>query len=115
MTEPVPSSATREDAMLIVQLLRWGNEMGLEDAYRTIFAEDFDPATEPMDSPAVGKVLTFGETIATLVKHGTLDRGLLVDLLWVEGIWAKVESHARQAREREHEPRLYENFEALVK
>ena len=115
MTASVQTSATHEDAMLIVQLLRWGNEMGLEDAFRTIFAEDFDPETEPMDSPAVGKVLTFGETIATLVKHGTLDRGLLIDLLWVEGIWAKVEPHARRARDREDEPRLYENFEALAR
>jgi hypothetical protein len=50
-----------------------------------------------------------------MVKHGLLDRGLVVDFLWVEGIWARVEPHARQAREHANEPRLYENFEALVK
>jgi hypothetical protein len=114
MTASVETSATHEDAMLMVELLRWGTEMGLEDALRTIFSEDFDPEGEPMESPVVGKVLTFGEALATMVKHGLLDRGLLVDLLWVEGIWARVEPHARRARERGNEPRLYENFEALV-
>jgi hypothetical protein len=68
-----------------------------------------------MESPAVGKILTFGEAMATMVKHGLLNRGLVVDLLWVEGIWARIEPHAREARTRDNEPRLYENFEALVK
>lgn len=114
MTASIETSATHEDAMLMVQLLRWGTEMGLEEALRTIFSEDFDPETEAVDSPVVGKVLTFGEALATMVKHGLLDRGLLIDLLWVEGIWARVAPHARRARERANEPRLYENFEALV-
>lgn len=115
MTATVKTSATHEDAMLMMQLLRWGAEIGLEDALRALFSEDFDPEREPMESPVVAKVLDFGETVATMVKHGLLDRGLLVDLLWVEGIWARVEPHARRAREQENEPRLYENFEALVK
>jgi hypothetical protein len=62
----------------------------------------------------VAKVLYFCETAATLVKHGLLDRELLLDLLWFEGIWTKVGPHARYARERDNEPRLYENLEALV-
>jgi len=115
MTATVETSATHQDAMLMMQFLRWGTEMGLDDALRAIFSEDFDPEKEVMESPVVATVLTFGEAVATMVKHGLLDRGLLVDLLWVEGIWARVEPHARRARDQENEPRLYENFEALVK
>lgn len=88
--------------------------MGVEDAFRAIFAEQFDPEKTATDDPAVGKVLYFGETVATLVKHNLLDRDLISDLLWFEGIWAQVAPHARHARERAGEPRLYENFEALV-
>jgi hypothetical protein len=114
MTSPSKPTATHEDAMLMMQFLRWGTELGLDEALRTIFSEDFDPETAPFDSPAVGKALYFGEALATMVKQGVLDRGLVVDLLWVEGIWAKVGHHAQQARTRDNEPRLYENLEALV-
>jgi hypothetical protein len=114
MTTPAKPTATHEDAMLMMQFMRWGTEMGLEDALGAIFSEDFDPETELTESPAIRKVLYFGEALATMVKQGVLDRGLVVDLIWIEGIWARVESHARRAREHANEPRLYENFEALV-
>lgn len=105
--------ATKADAELLVQIFRWGNEMGLEESMRTVMSPEFDTSAT-MDNPHVGKVLAFGETIGTFVKHGVLDRALVVDLMWVEGIWAKVRSAALGAREHEHEPRLYENFEFLV-
>lgn len=107
-------AATHEDAMLLVQLLRWGNEMGLESSLRAIFAEDFDPETAPLDDPNVATVLSFGETAGAFVKHGVLDQGLLQDVLWIDGVWRQVAPHARRARELEHEPTLYENFEAMV-
>lgn len=106
--------ATQADATLLVQLLRWGNEMGLEPAMRAIFAPDFDAETVPMDNPDVVKVLNFAETVATFVKQGVLDRELVTDLIWIEGIWSRVASHALAAREGSNEPRLYENVEALV-
>lgn len=89
--------------------------MGLEEALRAIFSEQFDPEIAATGhDPAVGKALFFGETVGTLVKHGLIDRDLMLDLLWLEGIWARVGPHAKVARERDGEPRLYENFEALV-
>jgi hypothetical protein len=115
VTASTENTATRDDAMLMMQFLRWGTELGLEDALKTIFSDDFDPQGEPAASPEVGKILTFGEALGTMVKQGLLNRELVVDLLWVEGIWARVEPHAHKARESDREPRLYENFEALVK
>jgi hypothetical protein len=107
-------AATHDDAMLLVQLMRWGNDMGLEKSLSAIFAEDFDPATAPMDDPHIATVLSFGETAGAFVKHGVLDRELLRDVLWVDGIWRQVGPHARRAREIEGQPSLYENLEALV-
>jgi hypothetical protein len=106
--------ATYEDANLIVELLRWGTEMGFENAMEVIFSDSFDADDGSVESPDVRKVLYFGETLGTLVKHDVLDRGLLRDLLWIDGIWSKVGAHARFARERDGEPTLYENFEALA-
>lgn len=106
--------ATREDGALMVQLLSWGTQMGLDEALRRLFAGEYDPEAADMEDPAIGKVLTFGETVGTLVKHDLLDRELVMDLLWVEGIWVKVAPQAKAARQRFGEPRLYENFEALV-
>jgi hypothetical protein len=106
--------ATYEDAQLMMQIVRWGTEMGLEDAMSVIWAEDFEPDSAEMSNPAVGKVLGYGEFLGTFVKQGILDRGLVIDMWWVEGIWARVGPAALKLRANAGEPRLYENFEALA-
>ncbi len=88
--------------------------LGLDEATHEIFADQFDPEAVPEDNKAARTMLTFGETVATLVKHNTLDKDLVEDLWWVEGVWARVGPTAKKARERLGEPRLYENFEALA-
>jgi hypothetical protein len=106
--------ATYDDAAILMQVVRWGTEMGLDEAARAIFADDFDPAAASSDDKRVGKLLAYGETIGTLVKHGILDKALVLDLYWVTGTWAKVGPAALRAREAAGEPRLYENYEALA-
>lgn len=106
--------ATYDDAKLVVELVRWGTEMGLDEAMPALFADSFDPNTASGDDPPVRKMLGFGEVIGTLVKQGVLDRGLALDLWWVKGSWARVQPAAERQRSRLHEPRLYENFEALA-
>jgi hypothetical protein len=106
--------ASREDAALMIQLMRWGTEMGLDESLRVIFGPNFDPENASMEDPAVEKVLSFGETVGAFVKHGLLDKDLLGDIFWIDGMWSKVEHHALAAREHEGEPSLYENFEALA-
>ena len=106
--------ATQEDAALVMQLVRWGTEMKLEESVAAIMAEDFDPDRVTVADPAVRRMLTFGETVATLVKHDLLDRDLVNDLWWVKGTWDRVGSPALRERKRLGEPRLFENFEALA-
>jgi hypothetical protein len=107
-------AATYDDARLVVDLMRWGTELGLQDALGAIFADDFDPETARPDDPAVLKVLNFGEVVGTFVKQGVLDRGLVTDMWWIEGLWARVGPAAERQREHLGEPRLSENFEALA-
>lgn len=107
-------AATREDATLMVQLMSLGAQTGFQDAMSHIFRDDFDPQRVGLDNPSVQSVLALGETIGTFVKQGVLDGGLVHDLLWVEGMWAKVGPAALRAREALGEQRLYENFEALA-
>jgi hypothetical protein len=102
------------DAMLLVELSKFGAMIGTPDAARTIFAPEFDPETAELTDPAVQGVLNFTETVATLVNHGLLDRGLVLDWLWVAGIWDRVGPAAKRARERTGSPSLYENVEALA-
>ncbi len=106
--------ATYEDANLVVQLLAWGNQLGLPEAVSTIMAESFDAESANADDPAVRALLLFGETVGTFVKQQVLDRGLVLDLWWVEGIWSRVGPAALRLREQMGEVRLYENFEALA-
>jgi hypothetical protein len=107
-------AGSNHDAILIVELSKWGAMIGLPDAARTIFADDFDPEAAELDDSAVQKVLTFGETLATLVKNDLLDRELVYDWVWVAGIWARVGPAAKRARAQMGFSALYENLEVLA-
>ncbi len=106
--------ATYDDANLVLQLCRWETEMGMSDSVSAIFADSFDPDSAGPDNPHVRTVLQFGETVGALVKHGVLDKGLVLDLWWIEGLWSRVAAPALRGREQAGEPRLFENFEALA-
>jgi len=106
--------AKHEDALIVIQLSRWGTELGLEEAMQEIFADGFDASNGAAENASVRKVLNFGETVGSLVKHNVLDWDLLSDLFWIDGMWRQTESHAKYMRERTGESRLYEHFEALA-
>jgi hypothetical protein len=106
---------TREDATLIVELAKWGAMIGLTEASRKIYADDFDAEGANALDPEVQAVLTWHETIGTLVKNHLLDRDLVYDWLWVAGSWDRVGPAARKARELAGEPELFANFEELAK
>jgi hypothetical protein len=106
--------ATHEDAILIVQLLRWGTDMRFEEASSALLADTYDADSATADDPAVRTILLFGEALGTLVKHDLLDRDLVQDLFWVDGVWNKVRPPVLRERERLGDARLYENFEALA-
>jgi len=105
---------SHEDATIFMELVRWTTELGLSAALAEIYADEFDPADGSVESEAVRKVLMFGETAGTLVKHNVLAWDLLSDLFWIEGMWEKVSAHARFIREKYGDPRLYEHFESLA-
>jgi hypothetical protein len=107
--------ATYDDAALVVQLVRWGTELGLSDAAHILLSDDFNPATASTDDIAVRKMLEFGEVVGTLVKQNILNKDLVLDLWWVNGAWERVKPAAERDRERLGEARLHENFEALAK
>jgi hypothetical protein len=106
-------AGTREDAMLMVELAKWGSMAGFQEATRKIFTDGFDPDAADSQDPEIQAVLVYMETVATLVKNNLLDRELVNDWLWVEGLWDRVGPAAVKVREKAGEPRLYENFEAL--
>ncbi len=107
-------AGTHEDAVLMVELAKWGTMMGLGEASREIFADDFDPDAAEATDQSVSTMLVYGETVGTLVTNGLIDRELIYDWLWVEGTWARVAPAAKRLREKAGEPRLYENYEALA-
>jgi hypothetical protein len=107
-------AGTREDATLVVELAKWGSMIGLPEASRTIFADDFDPESAEALDAHVQTVLVFHETVGTLVKNELLDRDLVLDWLWVSGAWARVSHAALEARAHADVPELWENFEALA-
>ena len=106
--------ADRHDAELIVQIAQWGSMSGVFDLTPTLFADDFDPDQASTEDEPVRKLLQWGELIGTFTKHGLLDRELVLDWLWVEGLWERVAPAVSKEREKLGAPELYENFEALA-
>jgi hypothetical protein len=104
---------THDDGLLMIQILRWGEQMALEEALSFIFSDQFDRESEDVQ-PSVRKVLVFGETVGAFVKHGLIGSDLVKDIFWFDGMWDRVGHHALAARAQEDEPSLYENFEALA-
>jgi hypothetical protein len=105
--------ATYEDAKLVVELMRWSTDMKLDESLARLMASGVND-NGSFDDPDATKVLRFGETLGTLVKHNVLDWDLLADLIWIEGWWSHVKSHAMHAREMTGDARMYEHFEALA-
>lgn len=108
------SPATHEDATLLVQLAQWGAMIDLGEALGAVFSDEFDPETAETSDPPVRTILAFCETVGTLVKNDVLDRALVLDWLWIQGLWDRVGPAARRAREQFGADALYENFEALT-
>lgn len=106
--------ADKQDAALMIQLAQWGSQLGLQDAGRDVFDDSFDPQEADARDEAVNTVLAFGETVGTLTKHGLLDTALVLDWLWVAGLWQRVAPAALKEREKRGVPQLYENFETLA-
>ena len=107
-------AGTREDAQLLVQLAQCAATMGANEAVSALFEDGFDPSRATTQDMNVRVVLNFGETVGTLVKHNLLDRELVLDWLWVAGLWKRVAPAVQKDREKHGEPRLGENFEALA-
>ena len=107
-------AGSHDDAMLMVELAKWGSMIGLAEASRKIFADDFDPDGVEASDPSIQPMLFFNETVGTLVKNGLLDRDLVYDWQWVAGSWARVAPAAKRAREKAGVAALYENYEALA-
>ena len=104
----------RDDALLMVELAKWGAMIGLPEASRKVFADAFDPERADAQDPEVQTHLFFHETVGTLVKNELFNRELVYDWLWVAGSWERVGPAARRAREKAGVPQLFENFEALA-
>lgn len=108
------AAPTREDATLLIQIAQWMALSGVNEQMPKLFEPDFEPdKANPQEVPVRLALGTF-ETIGTLVKHGLLSRELVLDWMWVEGIWKRVAPAAMRARTDSGEPRLYENFESLA-
>jgi hypothetical protein len=108
--------ATHDDAMLMMQVMRWAEEAGAMDASFRLMTETrgSGATSRDADDPDVLKVLMVGETMGTFVKQGVLDVGLVRDLWAVDLTWRIVGDAARAQREQIGEPRLWENFESLA-
>jgi hypothetical protein len=106
--------STREDALLMVQVLQWSTSAGAMDAMIALMEPGFDPETADPRDRQIFTTLLMGETIGTFVKQGLLASELVYDLWAPAMLWSRVGPAALRQREQYGEPRLWENFEALA-
>ena len=118
------SKPTKDDANLMIQLMRWGAAENLQNARNWIwsdeFISDYDEfiAKYPVGSEEYGyasKVCGWFESVGTLYKQDLLNSELLFDWLTIKLPWSRLSGFAIGVRNATGEPRLYENFEAMAK
>jgi hypothetical protein len=98
----------------MLQIAQWGTSLGVIDAMNQVLSEDFDPYDAEATDPPIQKILTYAETIGTLVKRDLISKELVDDWLWIDGLWARVGPAAVKQRDKMEEERLYANFEAMT-
>ena len=106
--------ADRQDGALLVQLAQWGSTLGMEEAMAAIWDDAYDPQAAEASDKLVARILLWGETIGTLTKNELIDTDLILDWLWISGIWERVAPAAHKLREKTGVAAMYENFEALA-
>jgi hypothetical protein len=121
----ISTHPTATDAQLVVQLAQLSTSMHVDRGQALLhkhrrsgglsFAqyESTYPAGSD-DAIAILNVLNWYETIGTLVKQGLLDRGVILDWLWVSGAWEMCRPIALAQREETKTAEMWENFEALA-
>ena len=121
----VTTTPTQSDAQLLVQLAQLGQAMGIDRGSALLWKhrpeggltfEQYEAIypTDSGDAVAILNVLKWHETVGTLVKQGLLDRGLVLDWLWVAGGWELCRSIALGQRAELGVQEMWENFEALA-
>jgi hypothetical protein len=121
----VSTHPTQADAQIMIQLAQLATSMQIDrgDALLRhhreqggLTYEQFNEAYKAPspDGSAILAVLKWHETVGTLVKQGLLDRGLVLDWLWVAGSWEQCRAIALGQRAETGIDAMWENFEALA-
>lgn len=119
----ITTHATQQDAVLLMQIMNGPLGLRAADGLTLLWDYERPPTYEqfvkqhPSGSQGqrdVQALLTVNETIATFVKQGLIDRGLVYDLLWVKGVWDRCANIALHYRKQTGEPEIYANFERLA-
>jgi hypothetical protein len=118
MTKP-----TYQDADILLKMARLGIDMNVGEitgwVYSDEFVVDYGEFTKKYSSDSeeankVRSILIWYETLGTLYKNGLFNEELLFDWLAVAPMWKRLESIALGQRKQSGNPRMFENFEALV-
>ena len=118
------SAPTYEDATIMLQLARWGAELGNPKAFSFIWSDKFEqdfaafqekfPAGTKQDR-YLSQICLWFETIGALWVNGLFNEKLLSDWLAADMVWQRVKGYALGMRELSGNAKIYEHFEALAK
>lgn len=118
------SAPTYEDAHLMVQLVRWGTETGLNEATVFVLSDDFLEDFEefekkyPLGSQEhryAMNICNWHESLAAFWVNGLMSEKLINDMVAVVMVWARIKNFALGIRDKYGNPSIYEHFEALAK
>ena len=121
--EVTPGTPTYDDATLLNSIMNGFVTQNARDGIELLWAYGSSPSyVELVRDHPIGSenyrdviaVLSLGELIGTFVKNGVLHRGLVLDLIWMAGLWERCHVIAEDLRNLRKNPKLFENFEALT-
>ena len=118
------SAPTHEDAMIMLQLARWGAEANMNKANRFLWSDDYIEDYQEFikkypqgskENGYVGQICGWHESVAALWVNGLFSEKLISDWLLFSGTWERVKGFALGLREEIGDDRVLEHFEALAK
>lgn len=121
----IDAGPTQADAQLVLQLAQLSQTPLMDRGQMLLWKSrttgglswqqlNDDYGIESEEFGAVIAVLKWHETVGTLVKQGLLNRELVLDWLWVSGMWDMCKDIALGQRAETGVPQMWENFEALA-
>jgi len=101
---------------LVIRLSSFFDDREIAEAFTTIVSSDFkdaDELREKVSTPTLITISNFYQRVGVLLQKRLVDADLVDRILYIEGVWEKMEPWMIAVRQRLGRPHMFSSFEYL--